>query len=176
MAGKKVSFQEGVTALTECSHQINKEDLKNLWYTTEELQESRDEAKVAVAVLIRIGLDALNDDSRIGVYFRGIEKYHHGIRDMLRNQNLVKIVLLQQSIDRQTGITSNSEQLASLSRELSKFATDFAHISAQMYGSADDSSDGFFPTKKRSISSDTFVDGEFLREKRVKHEHFCSAA
>jgi hypothetical protein len=176
MAGKKVSFQEGGRVLTECSLQISKEDLKNLWYTTAELQESRDEAKVAVAMLIRLGLDAVNDDSNIGVCFRGIEKYHHGIRDILCNQNLVKIVILQQSINRQTGITSNSEQLASISRELSKFATDFAHVSAQMYSSVE-SSDNFFPTKKRSISSDTFVDGEFLREKRVKHEQvFCSAA
>jgi hypothetical protein len=176
MAGKKVSFQEGGMALSEYSNHINKEDLKNLWYTTEKLQASRDEAKVAVAVLIHIGLDALNDDSSSGVCFRGIEKYHHGIRDMLRNQNLVKIILLQQSINRQTGITGDSEQLASISRELSKLATDFAHVSAQMYSSVD-SSDGFFSTKKRCISSDSFIEGECLRGKRAKHEQVvCSAA
>jgi hypothetical protein len=163
-------------ALSEYSNHINKEDLKNLWYTTEKLQASRDEAKVAVAVLIHIGLDALNDDSSSGVCFRGIEKYHHGIRDMLRNQNLVKIILLQQSINRQTGITGDSEQLASISRELSKLATDFAHVSAQMYSSVD-SSDGFFSTKKRCISSDSFIEGECLRGKRAKHEQVvCSAA
>ena len=152
---RKVRFQTGNEGPREYFSDLTKEEIRSLWYTNEELQASRDEARFSVQLLNQTGLSILKDNS-VAVLFRGIEKYHQSICNILRRQNLVQLVLLQQALLRLVGIMDNGDRLALISREQSKIGTDFALLSAHMSSnvsfeaSQSVSNQLSLPSKKRS--------------------------
>ena len=115
------------------------EELKSKWYTEQELQESRDEARMCVEALIAVGGE-LNHVNTSQLCLRGIEKFAN-ITAKARARRLLMTSILgqqqqrkrrhtQQSTETTTTMESSAdddEELAALSRYLSQPARDLAY-------------------------------------------------
>jgi hypothetical protein len=119
----------------------NKEDLKELWYSREELMESCNEAKKIVKLIHLVGgkLEAI-DHSRHCVV--GLEKYHGKKEREKFRKMLIRSVLIRQEMNRGLGLGTNENGcLSEISQMMSSSFKDFALWQAAIhefhaYGSA----------------------------------------
>lgn len=132
---KRVSFETTRTRYFEQSN-CHSDDIKQRWYTNEELSDCREEAKRTLEALQAVQGKVELVDPRFCV--RGIEKFGD-LMAKIRTQKLVKQSILQQQRqvkkanedgngdESSTAQATCPEQLAVLSRYLSQPSRDIAH-------------------------------------------------
>mmetsp|Transcript_18763 Transcript_18763/g.30243 ORF Transcript_18763/g.30243 Transcript_18763/m.30243 type:complete len:243 (+) Transcript_18763:408-1136(+) len=130
-----VSFdpsQDKVIPDSSFYQQREKEELKRLWYTREELMESCNEAKQIVKMIQLVGgkLEAI-DHSRHCVV--GLEKYHEKKEREKYRKMLIKSVLIRQEMNRGLGLGSENGCLSEISQMMSASFKDFALWQAAMH-------------------------------------------
>jgi hypothetical protein len=147
---KGVSFELAQTQYFGGMYYSTLDELKSKWYTEQELQESREEARMCVEALIAVGgkLDHVNTAQ---LCLRGIEKFANVTAKARARRLLMTSILGQQqqrkrrctaphSTDPTTGTTTtitttttvessadDQEELAALSRYLSQPSRELAH-------------------------------------------------
>ena len=116
---KRVSF--ATTQKAYCNpHDLSVEELKALcWYNETELEDSREDARIAIEALQEVdGNFEAVDESKICL--RGIEKYGDVMAKVMGQRRLVQSVLDQQMTNRNNRTTSGEGHLAVISRFLSQ--------------------------------------------------------
>lgn len=120
MSRKRVSFAETQKAYCDPSNSlVDKQKKRALcWYTNEELEESRVDARQAIDALHRVGgeFEAVDDSKHC---IRGIEKYADMVEKVTLQKRLVDSVLHQQDLNRQTRASTGEDQIAFISCMLS---------------------------------------------------------
>jgi hypothetical protein len=117
-----------------CFHcRRNKEDLKELWYSREELMDSCNEAKKIVKLIQLVGgkLEAIDHSAHCVV---GLEKYHGKKEREKYRKMLIRSVLIRQEMNRGLGLgTSENGCLSEISQMMSSSFKDFALWQAAMH-------------------------------------------
>jgi hypothetical protein len=132
----KVSFASSGGILipnSQLYEQRTKDELKDLWYSREELMDSCNEAKDIVKLIHLVGgkLEAI-DHSRHCVV--GLEKYHGKKEREKYRKLLIRSVLIRQEMNRGLGLgTDENECLSQISQMLSSSFKEFALWQAAMH-------------------------------------------